>query len=653
MFDSGKAGTGPSEAAYAPPAPTATPAPSTALVPYLAGVVPAVVPAGVAVTPARSCGSPAGRVDEAKIRGWIAELALLDPEDFEDRERIGLLRADEDLKAALCAAQARVTVAFDASQRRAQETAQALEDARILANQRADQQGPGLGDPDPVARNLARQAAKRLAAKRAARLTDSIGAQIALARHESPTKGNQLLGLAKVLATEMPHTFTALATGKLNEYRAVLLVKETAYLSLDDRKAVDTELAADTGTMTGMGYQRVTAEAQRIAYRLDPVSVLARNVKAVNDRHVSLRPAPDAMVRLSALLPVAEGVGVYGSLSREADTLHAGGDPRSRGQIMADTLVHRATGTPCGITGINLHLVITDRTLFQGDSEPAHLTGYGTVPAHWARNLLQHGQNRTTDTIAAAPADPAFRVWIRRLYTAPGTGHLVAMDSKKRLFPPGLRRFIITRDQTCRTPWCDAPIRHIDHIIPHHNQQKPPPRQKPRPSRRRTDQRTQRPRTLRTLQLPQRNPRLDLHPTPPNPTRNRTNHRITPTTHRHNHHTPGPRLHLHSTRTPRHQQDGLCRRNLKQRRDAKNHFHGQMLPTPVHLTARKCIRRRGASILRKPAKSEAVHQPHQTLLGMLPIWSASWAAGTAAEEIGSHHVYAVKAARTPHRSKAA
>ncbi|MCY0906604.1 HNH endonuclease, partial [Arthrobacter sp. H14-L1] len=87
--------------------------------------------------------------------------------------------------------------------------------------------------------------------------------------------------------------------------------------------------------------------------------------------------------------------------------------------------------------------------------------------AHWARNLLQHGQNRTTDTIAAAPADPAFRVWIRRLYTAPGTGNLVAMDSKKRLFPPGLRRFIITRDQTCRTPWCDAPIRHIDHIIPH------------------------------------------------------------------------------------------------------------------------------------------------------------------------------------------
>ncbi|MBD7996506.1 HNH endonuclease [Arthrobacter sp. Sa2CUA1] len=40
------------------------------------------------------------------------------------------------------------------------------------------------------------------------------------------------------------------------------------------------------------------------------------------------------------------------------------------------------------------------------------------------------------------------------------------MDSKARYFPPGLARLIRTRDQTCRTPWCDAPIRHIDHIRP-------------------------------------------------------------------------------------------------------------------------------------------------------------------------------------------
>ena len=67
-------------------------------------------------------------------------------------------------------------------------------------------------------------------------------------------------------------------------------------------------------------------------------------------------------------------------------------------------------------------------------------------------------------------ADSAgFNVWLRRLYTAPTNGELVAMDSKARLFPPGLRRFIQARDDTCRTPYCDAPIRHHDHVIPWHN----------------------------------------------------------------------------------------------------------------------------------------------------------------------------------------
>jgi len=64
----------------------------------------------------------------------------------------------------------------------------------------------------------------------------------------------------------------------------------------------------------------------------------------VNERRVSLRPAPDAMTRLTALLPVAQGVAGYAALSRHADTNIATGDARGRGQVMADTLVERVTG---------------------------------------------------------------------------------------------------------------------------------------------------------------------------------------------------------------------------------------------------------------------------------------------------------------------
>ena len=307
----------------------------------------------------------------------------------------------------------------------------------------------------------------------------SLGAaeQIALARGESPNRGGRLLGTAKALV-QMPHMLAALDTGQLNEERVMHVVKETACLSVEDRTAVDEELAADTGTFSGAGTRSVIAAVRAAAIRRDPRSVAQRASHAASERTVSLRPAPDCMVYLSALLPVHEGVAVHTALTRRADSLRAGGDPRSCGQIKADTLVEWTTGTPGGISGIELNVVMTDRTLLQGDSEPARILGYGVVPGAWARELIAHGQEEQGRVQPAAHDAAAggstadmneLKTWFRRLYTAPGTGDLVAMDSKRRLFPAPLRRFIQIRDDTCRTPYCDAPIRHHDHIIPWHN----------------------------------------------------------------------------------------------------------------------------------------------------------------------------------------
>ncbi|QDW31119.1 DUF222 domain-containing protein [Arthrobacter sp. KBS0702] len=332
----------------------------------------------------------------------------------------------EDLKSALAARQARLSVTFDLLQRREQ----------AAAGLPADQLGAG------------------------------VGAQIALARRESPARGGRLLGLARALVTEMPHTLAALETGQLNEWRATLLVRETACLPAVDRTAVDEELAPDTGAFDGAGDRAITAAARAAAYRRDPRSATQRAAHAETERHVSLRPAPDTMCYLTALLPVAEGVAVHAALTRAADALRSDGDTRSRGQLMADTLVERTTGKAGGISGIEIQLIMTDRTLLQGDSEPARLPGYGIVPAGWARTLLQNARTAA----AGGPGDEqVFSTWLRRLYTAPATGDLVAMDSRARLFPPGHRRFIQARDDTCRTPYCDAPIRHLDHIIPWHN----------------------------------------------------------------------------------------------------------------------------------------------------------------------------------------
>jgi len=326
------------------------------------------------------------------------------------------MRGLEDLKCLAGARQAGLAVAFDLQQRREQ----------AAAGVPAGEQGAG------------------------------VAAQIALARRESPAKGSRLLGLAKAL-TGMPRTFAAFRAGVLNEWRATLIVKDTICLSVEDRAAVDEDLAADTGALDGLGDKAVIAAVRAAAYRRDPAAVAKRAARAVGERCVSLRPAPDTMAYLTALLPVAQGVAAYAALTRDADAARSAGNERSRGQVMADTLVERVTGTPGGINGVEIQLVMTDRTLLQADAEPARLPGYGTIPAAVARDIALTGA-----------ADNDLSLWVRRLYTAPATGELVAMDSKARLFPAGLKRFLQVRDDTCRTPYCDAPIRHHDHITAWH-----------------------------------------------------------------------------------------------------------------------------------------------------------------------------------------
>ncbi len=103
---------------------------------------------------------------------------------------------------------------------------------------------------------------------------------------------------------------------------------------------------------------------------------------------------------------------------------------------------------------VEIQLVMTDRTLLDGDEEPAILTGYGPIPAALARRLIRG-------------ADPGTTTWVRRLFTDPVTGHLSTADTRRRIFTPTARHYLIARDQYCRTPYCGAPIRHADHTTPH------------------------------------------------------------------------------------------------------------------------------------------------------------------------------------------
>lgn len=326
-------------------------------------------------------------------------------------ERIAAL---ERLKAAAAAGQARLAAALDASRRAAEEAA---------------------GVP-------------------AARRGKGVGAEVALARRDSPARGGRHLGFARALVYEMPHTLSALERGALSEWRATLVVRESACLDVGDRRLLDAELCADIKALDGLGDAALIAAAKAIAYRLDPHAVVDRAAKAADERTVTIRPAPDTMTYLTALLPVAQGVSVYAALKREADVRV---DGRTRGQAMADALVERVTGQRADQpVPVAVNVVISDQALLGAEHGAAAIVGYGSVPSAVAQAM-----------VLGAVEDARSRATLRRLYATPDSGALVAMESKARIFPKGLAQFIVLRDQRCRTPYCDAPIRHSDHATPH------------------------------------------------------------------------------------------------------------------------------------------------------------------------------------------
>lgn len=212
---------------------------------------------------------------------------------------------------------------------------------RIAALERVKSAAAAAQARAAAAFDAARRSAEAVAGVPAARHGRGVAAEIALARRDSPARGGRHLGFARALVDEMPHTLAALEAGMLSEWRATLIVRESACLDVDDRRTLDAEMCDPPSRLDGLGDARIAATAKAIAYRLDPHAVVDRAAKAETERTVTIRPAPDTMTYVTALLPVAQGVSVYAALRRAADT--AGG-PRTRGQVMADTLVERVTG---------------------------------------------------------------------------------------------------------------------------------------------------------------------------------------------------------------------------------------------------------------------------------------------------------------------
>lgn len=373
--------------------------------------------------------------------------SMFDAERYEPGEFVQLLDRIHEISSVLEALRARTEVALADSyivRRRAEAMAQAAHEAEAA---------PSQDKIDRVAEKTA-------------------GREISMITRRSPSSAGQSLASSRRLVEGMPEMLTALATGKITTETAYDSARNTAVLEPLARRQVDELLGARLPDMDGAGRGRWKQAITAAIESVDPRGETRRHHRARRERNVTVRNGEHGMATLTARMPAVDVVLMRKRLSLEAERLRAQGDRRGHQAIMADLLADTVLGREGEMDPVTLDvgLIITDRALFNPThGDVAHIEGYGPVPAEAVREQLRAALQEPSDPDQDpyGPDGPALRAVLRRLYAHPRMGELVAVESEARAFPKELGRFLTIRDSTCRGPFCDAPIRQHDHIIPH------------------------------------------------------------------------------------------------------------------------------------------------------------------------------------------
>ncbi|MFI8414595.1 DUF222 domain-containing protein [Paeniglutamicibacter gangotriensis] len=280
-------------------------------------------------------------------------------------------------------------------------------------------------------------------------------ADIALAMHVSRHRGTQTANEYRILVEDLPRTIQGMRDGVVTWEQVKVIISGIRHLSVDSRRMIDELLWEETHTCFTAGTAKLREMVTYWALILEPAVEEDLEAKAEKDRHLDIYQIDKYSVRISGTAPLEQGIALRQVLARKVEEARENpDDERNASQIGIDSVYEEMTGLKAGgSVPVQLLVVMDHATLGGGSDNPVLLPGAGYISAAKGRKLL-----------AGDPQDPV-QTWWRRLFVAPTTGELVAMDSKSRRFGGNLKRFISFRDQYCRTPYCNGAIRDMDHVV--------------------------------------------------------------------------------------------------------------------------------------------------------------------------------------------
>ena len=309
----------------------------------------------------------------------------------------------------------------------------------------------------------------------------SVNAEVGLMCRLAPRTAAARVADAVALVTRLPAVLVALSDGRISSQSARAISEESAALPREFLADLQERVLAKAGSQTP---SQVRASTRRAVAHLDAEAVRRRAEQARTERHVRVTPEADGMATVSAYLPAADAVGIYGVLDECARRTGGTGDARSIDARRADALVDlvldrlsRPTADPGSCAreprerpdaaershadeppddrrirdraDVQIRVTVSLTTLLGLHQLPAELAGYGPIPADTARELAAHG------------------TW-RRLVTDPLSGQPLDYGVTRYRPPPHLAEHVIARDQTCDFPSCRIPAHRcdLDHRVP-------------------------------------------------------------------------------------------------------------------------------------------------------------------------------------------
>ena len=279
--------------------------------------------------------------------------------------------------------------------------------------------------------------------------------------------GLQAAGLrladAERLHSTLTRTLAGLRAGRVLVPQALLLLEETRRcaepVAADAERRVFTGLGPDglAPWIGGRLRRRVKRCVLAAEAELQPQATARREADARAHRRVIVRPEPDAMVSLWAVLGAEQAraftLGLDELTRRQRTADRAAGLDRTADQRRADLLallpalaLHALDGTPPPATGghpaVVVHVHVPMVTALGLSDAPGQLDGYGPVSAGTVRLMLPHARLRrvVVDAVTGEPVHVAART-TRPARTRPATGRVrhVGRGSLARESRPGRR----------------------------------------------------------------------------------------------------------------------------------------------------------------------------------------------------------------------